>query len=71
MIYHVLKVPVMLLGYGKEHVSKSILQIHTFSSLSNVSTVLTFNSCTKCVGRPGVIHDCTPDSHGVFLGMDA
>ena len=24
-------------------------------------TVTIFNSCTKCVCRPGIIHDCTPD----------
>ena len=30
-----------------------------------VSTVLTFNSCTKCVGSPGIIHDYTPDCQPV------
>ena len=29
------------------------------------STVLTFDSCTKCVCRPGIIYDCTPDYHQV------
>ena len=24
-------------------------------------TVPTFNSCTKCVGSPGIVHDCTTD----------
>ena len=28
-------------------------------------TVLTFNSCTKWVGIPVIIHDCTPDFHPV------
>ena len=28
-------------------------------------TVPTFNSCTKCVGSPGIIHDRTPDYHPV------
>ena len=27
----------------------------------------TFDSCTKCVGSRGIIHDCTPDSHPVSL----
>ena len=26
-----------------------------------------FNSCTKCVGGPCIIHDRTPDCHLVFL----
>ena len=25
------------------------------------STVPTFNSCTNCLGSPGIIHDHTPD----------
>ena len=29
-------------------------------------TVPTFNSCTKCVGSPRIIHDCTSDCHPVF-----
>ena len=29
-------------------------------------TVLTFNSCTKCVGSPEIIHDRMPDRHLVF-----
>ena len=28
-------------------------------------TVLTFNSCTKCVGMPGIKHDRTPGCHPV------
>ena len=27
------------------------------------STVATFKSCIKCLGRPGIIHDRTPDCH--------
>ena len=34
------------------------------------ATVPTFNSCTKCVGSPGRIHDRTPDCPPIFLGMD-
>ena len=26
-------------------------------------TVPTFNSCTKCSGSPGILHDRTPDCH--------
>ena len=33
-------------------------------SLCRQATVLTFNSCTKCVGS--LIHDRTPDRHPVF-----
>ena len=33
-------------------------------SNQNISTVPTFNSCTKCLGIPGIIHDRT-------LGVDA
>ena len=29
------------------------------------STVPTFNSCTKCLVRPGIIHDRTPNFHPV------
>ena len=29
-------------------------------------TVPTFNPCTKCVGSPRIIHDCTSDCHPVF-----
>ena len=29
------------------------------------STVLTFNSCTKGVGSPDIIDECTPDCHPV------
>ena len=28
-----------------------------------LGTVPTFNSCTKCVGSPGMIHDRTPDCY--------
>ena len=28
-----------------------------------MNTVPTFNSCTKCVGSPGIIYDRTPDRH--------
>ena len=28
-------------------------------------TVPTFNSCSKCLGNPGIIHDRTPDCHRV------
>ena len=28
-------------------------------------TVPTFNSCTKCLVRPGIIHDRTPNFHPV------
>ena len=37
---------------------------------SKQTTVPTFNSCTKCVGSPGRIHDRTPDCPQMFLGMD-
>ena len=29
-------------------------------------TVSAFNSCTKCLGSSGIIHDCTPNCHPVF-----
>ena len=28
-----------------------------------LDTVPTFNSCTKCVGNPGILHDRTPNWH--------
>ena len=31
-------------------------------------TVPAFNSCTKCMGSLGIIHDLTPDCHPVFWG---
>ena len=30
-----------------------------------IDTVPVFNSCTKCPGSPGIIHDRTPDDHPV------
>ena len=36
-----------------------------------VNTVPTLNSCTKCVGSLGIIHDRTPICHPVFCGMNA
>ena len=30
-----------------------------------VGTAPTFNSCTKCMGNPGIIQDRTPDCHPV------
>ena len=36
------------------------------SLLKSLGTVLTFNSCTKCVGSPGNIHSSTPDCHPSF-----
>ena len=30
-----------------------------------IPTMQTFNSCTKCVGSPGIIHDRTPDCHPI------
>ena len=35
------------------------------------STMQTFNSCTKCVGSPGITHDRTPRLPRNSLGMDA
>ena len=32
----------------------------------SLTTVLAFNTCTKCVGCPGIKHDCTPDCHPDF-----
>ena len=29
-------------------------------------TVSAFNFCTKCLGIPGIMHDCTPNCHPVF-----
>ena len=29
----------------------------------HIYIVPTFNSCTKCVGSPGILHDRTPDWH--------
>ena len=29
------------------------------------------NSCTKCVGSPGIIHDCTPKCHGTLTMLKA
>ena len=31
-----------------------------------LGTVPTSNSCTKCMGSPGMIHDRTPDCHPKF-----
>ena len=36
-----------------------------------LGTVPTLNSCTKCVGSPGIIHDRTTDCQPSFMGMDA
>ena len=36
----------------------------------SLHTVPNFNSCTKCVGSPGRIHDRTPECSPIFLGMD-
>ena len=39
--------------------------MHYYTSLHKVDyaviTVPTFNSCTECVGSPGMIHDCRLD----------
>ena len=32
----------------------------------SLTTVLAFNNCTRCVGSPGIKHDCTPDCHPDF-----
>ena len=45
-------------------VSVNVLK-HFFSRIMLQSTVPTFNSCNKCVGSPGIIHDCSPDYHPV------
>ena len=29
------------------------------------TTVPIFNSCTKCLGSPGIIHNRTPDCHSI------
>ena len=41
------------------------LHLHWRVGLVAMHTVLTFNSCTNCVGRPVIIHDRTPDYHPV------
>ena len=35
-------------------------------NICTVFTVPTYDSCTKCVGSPGIIHDHTPVCHPVF-----
>ena len=46
---------------------KNIKHNHKASCIGlHLSTVPTFNSCTKCVGIPGIMNDRTPDCHPVF-----
>ena len=33
-----------------------LLQSHSFSNICTTSTVPVFNSCTRCVGSPDIIH---------------
>ena len=42
-----------------------------FTLRKTEGTVPTSNSCTTCVGKPGKIHDRTPDCKHFFLDMDA
>ena len=37
--------------------------LHPFCETCKMFTVQTFNSCTECVGRVGIIHDRSPDCH--------
>ena len=37
--------------------------------LLKIDTVLTNNSCTKCVGSPGIIHDRMPNRHPVSWAL--
>ena len=34
----------------------------------NTCTVTTINTCPKCAGRPGILHDRTPDCHSDSWG---
>ena len=62
------------LRYNKWTISHTIYG--TLDSISIVvdykGTVRTFNSCTKCVGSPGIIHiripDCNPVSRALMHG---
>ena len=35
------------------------------------TTVMMLNSCTRCMGSPGIIHDCMPNLPPSYVGMDA
>ena len=50
------KIKHILPSIGYRHV------VHTYSD-STRGAVPTFNSCTKCLGIPGIIHDRTPGCH--------
>ena len=48
----------------------NVLPSSSRSSASS-SAVPTLNSCNKCVGNPGIIHDRMPDFSHCFLGVNA
>ena len=46
---------------------KKVVPRPTRALLSTISTVRTFNFCSKHVGSPGIVHDCTPvKTHNVI-----
>ena len=60
-------------GYAINHIVYRIQnQIYALISTDTnllIGTVPTLNSCTKCVGSLGRIHDRTPDCPPISLGM--
>ena len=48
-------------------VSQEKINKNTKGYVRRHSTMPTLNSCTKCVGSPGIIHDWTPDCHRLSL----
>ena len=43
-----------------------IIEGNSGSQVPNTHSTPAFNSCTKCVGNPGIIHDCTLDCQSVY-----
>ena len=62
--------PITTNGYDQIHCDQSYLNMDWKSMKRKCNlifidckgdTVPAFNSCTKCAGCPGIIHNCTPD----------
>ena len=58
-------VPFSVIHTGIEYDKVGTYTLRSFTT--SVGLVQTFNSCTKCVGSAGIIHDRTPDCHRFSL----
>ena len=66
IIIRVIKSTQIKLMIANTNTENTVFLLSDFMLCKCTCTVPTFNSCTKCMGGPGIIHDRTPSFVGIY-----